>query len=60
MMLEIMRYLGENVPPSGYVCLIADGKANDLYSQFGFVATAPASIAMALRSVPVAEDALRI
>jgi GNAT superfamily N-acetyltransferase len=49
MMAEIMRYLDEHVPPSGYVCLIADGQANDLYAQFGFVATAPESVAMALR-----------
>ena len=48
-MTEIMRYVAENVPTSGYVCLIADGLANKLYAQFGFVATAPDSVAMALR-----------
>jgi hypothetical protein len=29
------------------VSLIADGKANELYKQFGFVPTAPATIGMA-------------
>jgi GNAT superfamily N-acetyltransferase len=48
MMSEIMRYLAEHVPASGYVCLIADGQAHGLYAQFGFVATAPRSVAMAL------------
>jgi ribosomal protein S18 acetylase RimI-like enzyme len=47
-MSEVMRYLADHVPDSGYVCLIADGQARDLYEQFGFVATAPASVAMAL------------
>lgn len=30
------------------VSLIADGKAKDLYRQFGFEETAPASVGMAL------------
>jgi ribosomal protein S18 acetylase RimI-like enzyme len=51
-MTEIMRYLAEHVPASGYVSLIADGQAHALYEQFGFIATAPKSIAMALRTVP--------
>jgi GNAT superfamily N-acetyltransferase len=51
-MSEVMRYLADNVPESGYVCLIADGQARKLYEQFGFVATAPASVAMALRGRP--------
>ena len=46
-MAEIMKYLEANVPESGYVSLIADGKAQDLYAQFGFVQTAPASVGMA-------------
>ena len=48
-MSEIMRYLAEHVPATGYVSLIADGQANALYAQFGFAPTAPKSIAMALR-----------
>ena len=51
-MAEVMRYLAGHVPASGYVCLIADGQAHNLYAQFGFVPTAPESVAMALpRSV---------
>ena len=44
---EIRKYIDANVPPSGYVSLIADGQAQDLYAQFGFVQTAPASVGMA-------------
>lgn len=46
-MAEIVAYLEREVPEGGYVSLLADGKANELYAQFGFVATAPASIGMA-------------
>jgi predicted GNAT family N-acyltransferase len=46
-MREIMAYVAREVPDSGYVSLIADGKAHALYAQFGFVSTAPASIGMA-------------
>ena len=46
-MVEIMKYIEATVPESGYVSLIADGKAQDLYAQFGFVHTAPASVGMA-------------
>ncbi len=46
-MAEIMAYLKQNVPVSGYVSLIADGQAQHLYAQFGFVPTAPRSIGMA-------------
>lgn len=42
-------WLRENAPASAYVSLIADGPAKDLYAQFGFEPTAPASIGMALR-----------
>lgn len=49
-MQEIMNYIAFNVPESGYVSLIADGKAQDLYAQFGFVQTAPASVSMAFRT----------
>lgn len=47
---EISAYLARTVPETGYVSLIADGPAKDLYAQFGFASAAPASIAMALRS----------
>jgi GNAT superfamily N-acetyltransferase len=48
-MREIMAWIEREVPDSGYVSLIADGKAHALYAQFGFVPTAPASIGMAYR-----------
>lgn len=48
-MAEIRRWIDANVPPSGYVSLIADGEAQHLYAQFGFVPTAPRSVGMALR-----------
>lgn len=48
-MSEIMQYIEANVPESGYVSLIADGKAQDLYAQFGFVHTGPTSVGMALK-----------
>ncbi|CAN7545459.1 hypothetical protein LJR232_003692 [Aquipseudomonas alcaligenes] len=43
------KYIEANVPESGYVSLIADGQAQDLYAQFGFVHTAPRSVGMAYR-----------
>jgi ribosomal protein S18 acetylase RimI-like enzyme len=48
-MAEIVKYLEANVPESGYVSLIADGKAQNLYAQFGFVHTAPGSVGMAFK-----------
>lgn len=45
-MRAIVDWLDLQVPPSGYVSLIADGKANLLYAGFGFVPTAPKSIGM--------------
>lgn len=56
---EILQYIEAEVPESGYVSLIADGQAQDLYAQFGFVHTAPRSVGMAYkRSQGVApEDA---
>jgi hypothetical protein len=48
-MREIVKYLEGNVPESGYVSLIADGQAQDLYAQFGFVHTAPSSVGMVFR-----------
>lgn len=47
-MREISRYIEQHVPRSGYVSLIADGKAHELYAQFGFTQTAPKSVGMAL------------
>ncbi|MBD8493440.1 GNAT family N-acetyltransferase [Pseudomonas syringae] len=46
---EIMHYIESHVPDSGYVSLIADGQAQDLYAQFGFVHTAPRSVGMAYK-----------
>ena len=51
-MREISAYIEAHVPESGYVSLLADGKAADLYQQFGFAMTAPASIGMALKKGP--------
>jgi ribosomal protein S18 acetylase RimI-like enzyme len=48
-MAEILKYIEAKVPLSGYVSLIADGQAQDLYAQFGFVHTAPRSVGMAYR-----------
>lgn len=48
-MREIMRYIDEQVPPSAYVSLIADGQAQQLYAQFGFSHTAPKSVGMAIK-----------
>ena len=45
---EIMQFIETEVPESAYVSLIADGQAQDLYAQFGFRHTAPASVGMAL------------
>ena len=47
-MREIMQFIETDVPQSAYVSLIADGQAQDLYAQFGFRHTAPASVGMAL------------
>jgi len=45
----LMAYLRAHAPAAGaYVSLIADGDARFLYARFGFVATAPVSIGMAL------------
>lgn len=48
-MTEIVKYLEANVPESGYVSLIADGKAQNLYARFGFVHTAPSSVGMVFK-----------
>lgn len=46
-MAGLMRELARIAPAEAYVSLIADGEANRLYAQYGFVPTAPASIGMA-------------
>ncbi|NVE00913.1 GNAT family N-acetyltransferase [Massilia sp. BJB1822] len=51
-MREIAAWLRREVPESGYVSLIADGKAQELYAQYGFVPTAPASAGMCWRPDP--------
>lgn len=48
-MAEIRTWIDANAPAGGYVSLIADGEAQHLYAQFGFVPTAPRSVGMALR-----------
>jgi ribosomal protein S18 acetylase RimI-like enzyme len=46
-MERLMSELERQAPAEAYVSLIADGQAKDLYAQFGFAPTAPASIGMA-------------
>ena len=53
---EILKYIEANVPESGYVSLIADGQAQDLYAQFGFIHTAPLSVGMAYRRPEVTSE----
>ena len=43
----LMETLKRQAPAEAHVSLMADGKAHKLYEQFGFKATAPASIGMA-------------
>jgi len=43
----LMEALKRLAPAEAYVSLIADGQANNLYAQYGFEPTAPASIGMA-------------
>ncbi len=48
-MKELTDWMKKNVPESGNVELFADGRANELYKQFGFVETAgltPTSVGM--------------
>jgi len=44
---KIVEHVRATAPTGAYVSLMADGRANRLYSQFGFVPTAPTSIGMA-------------
>ena len=51
-MKELKDWMNTNVPESGTVLLFADGRANELYKQFGFVETSgltPPSVGMACR-----------
>ena len=51
-MKELKDWMNRNVPKSGTVLLFADGRANELYKQFGFVETSgltPSSVGMACR-----------
>lgn len=48
-MAALMAWLDANTVAGAYVSLIADGKAQDLYAQYGFKHTAPASVGMAWR-----------
>lgn len=45
----LVDWLHANAPKSAYVSLIADGPAKDLYAQYGFKETAPASVGMAFK-----------
>ena len=51
-MSELKHWMDKNIPESGTVLLFADGRANELYKQFGFVETSsltPSSVGMACR-----------
>lgn len=48
-MRALINELEDRAPKGAYVSLIADVPADELYAQFGFVATAPRSIGMARR-----------
>ena len=51
-MKELKDWMKTNVPESGTVLLFADGRANELYKQFGFVETSgltPSSVGMVYR-----------
>ena len=48
-MAAIADHITQELDPSAYVSLIADGPAKHLYAQFGFAETAPASVGMARR-----------
>jgi ribosomal protein S18 acetylase RimI-like enzyme len=48
-MSALVAYLRQNAPSSAYVSLLADGRAEALYQQFGFRLTAPGSVGMFLK-----------
>ena len=45
----LVEWLHANAPKSAYISLIADGPAKNLYAQYGFKETAPASVGMAFK-----------
>jgi ribosomal protein S18 acetylase RimI-like enzyme len=51
-MAALMDYVGNELPASAYISLIADVPANRLYENFGFKETAPRSLGMAYRIDP--------
>lgn len=48
-MQDILDFIESELPESCYISLIADGKASELYEQFGFKDTLPASKGMYLK-----------
>lgn len=46
-MARLMNALRQHAPAEAYVSLLADGRANELYAQFGFAPSAPSAIGMA-------------
>lgn len=48
---EISTYIEQNLPNTAYISLIADGPADNLYKQYGFKYTAPASVGMYRRVI---------
>lgn len=45
-MASLIAHLERHAPRSAYVSLLADGRAHELYRQYGFAETAPESIGM--------------
>lgn len=45
-MTHLMTYVTDTIDPQAYVNLIADGKAKELYAQYGFIETLPNSCGM--------------
>jgi GNAT superfamily N-acetyltransferase len=48
-MREISGYIEREIPESAHISLLADGKAFELYQQFGFTLSAPHSVGMGLK-----------
>lgn len=53
---RIVAHIHANLPDGAYISLIADGMAAELYAQYGFTPTAPASVGMALHLRPLPRD----
>jgi hypothetical protein len=49
-MRKISGYIEREIPESGYISLLADGKF-ELYQQFGFTLSAPHSVGMGLKKI---------